>query len=113
MKLVRCMRGRVWDVVVDLRQGSPTFLQWQAIELSAANALMVAIPEGCAHGFQSLESDSEMLYLHTAFYAPGAEGGVRHDDPRLGIEWPLPVVDLSVRDVAHALLTPEFQGIHL
>src|SRR5262249_48876555 len=70
MKLVRCLKGRVWDVAVDLRRGSPTFLRWHAEELSAANGRMIAIPEGCAHGFQVLEPDSELLYLHTAFYNP-------------------------------------------
>ncbi|MGO4326832.1 dTDP-4-dehydrorhamnose 3,5-epimerase family protein [Cupriavidus sp. 2TAF22] len=112
MKLVRCLRGRVWDVALDLRAGSPTFLQWQAFELSAGNALMVAIPEGCAHGFQALEADSELLYLHTALYTPQAEGGVRHDDPRLGIRWPLPVTDVSARDASHPLLNAGFPGIY-
>jgi dTDP-4-dehydrorhamnose 3,5-epimerase len=111
MKLVRCLRGRVWDVAVDLRAGSPTFLQWHAEELSADNALMLAIPEGCAHGFQSLETDSELLYLHTAFYTPGAEGGLHCTDPRLNISWPLPVADLSERDRAHPFLTADYSGV--
>jgi dTDP-4-dehydrorhamnose 3,5-epimerase len=111
MKLVRCTRGRVWDVVVDLRRGSPTFLQWHAELLSAENRHMLVIPEGCAHGFQVLEADSEMLYLHTEFYRPDAEGGVRHDDPALAIDWPLPVRDLSARDRQHALITPDFVGL--
>ncbi|WP_083384407.1 MULTISPECIES: dTDP-4-dehydrorhamnose 3,5-epimerase family protein [Cupriavidus] len=113
MKLVRCLRGRVWDVALDLRAGSPTFLHWQAFELSADNGHMLVIPEGCAHGFQVLEPDSELLYLHTAAYAPAAEGGVRHDDPRAGIGWPLPVADVSARDRGHALLTADFPGIAL
>ncbi len=113
MKLVRCIRGRVWDVAVDLRAGSPTFLQYHAQELSAANALMLVIPEGCAHGFQVLEPDSELLYLHTASYAPSAEGGVRFDDPALNIPWPLPVTDLSERDKKHPLLNKNFQGIDI
>lgn len=113
MKLVRCQRGRVWDVVVDLRIGSATFLHWHAVELSSANALMFVIPEGCAHGFQVLEPDSELLYLHTAHYAPQAEGGIRHDDPRVGIQWPLPVADMSQRDRSHPLLTSDFLGIRL
>ena len=113
MKLVRCIRGRVWDVVVDLRAGSPTFLHWHAQELDAQSAHMLVIPEGCAHGFQVLEADSELLYLHTAFYTPASESGVRHDDPRLGIRWPLTATDLSPRDSAHALLPDDFAGIQV
>ncbi|CAN7451904.1 dTDP-4-dehydrorhamnose 3,5-epimerase [Cupriavidus necator] len=113
MKLVRCLRGRVWDVAMDLREGSPTFLRWHAVELSAESGRMFVIPEGCAHGFQVLEPESELLYLHTAHYAPQAEGGVRHDDPQLGIEWPLPVADLSQRDRSHPLLTSDYSGIKL
>lgn len=111
LKLVRCLRGRVWDVVVDLRAGSPTLLHWHATELSADNARMLVIPEGFAHGFQALEPDSELLYLHTAAYAPQAEGGLRCDDPLLAIRWPLPVADLSARDRQHPLLTPQFPGL--
>lgn len=113
MKLVRCLRGRVWDVAVDLRAGSPTFLHWHAVELSAESGRMFVIPEGCAHGFQALAPESELLYLHTAHYAPQAEGGVRHDDPVLDIQWPLPAADLSQRDRTHPLLTREYSGIQL
>ncbi|MEJ7745209.1 MAG: dTDP-4-dehydrorhamnose 3,5-epimerase, partial [Luteimonas sp.] len=111
MKLVRCLKGRVWDVAIDLRAGSPTFLQWHGEELTTDNARMLVIAEGCAHGFQVLEPDSELLYLHTATYAPDAEGGVRWDDPRLGIPWPLPVSELSERDRLVPSLTAEFSGI--
>jgi len=113
MKLVRCIRGRVWDVVADLRADSPTFLQWHAQELDAESARMLVIPEGCAHGFQVLEAGSELLYLHTAFYTPSAEAGVRHDDPGLAIRWPLAATDLSPRDQAHALLPADFAGIQV
>jgi len=113
MKMVRCLKGRVWDVAVDLRQGSPTFLQHHAQELSAVNALMLLIPEGCAHGFQVLESDSELLYLHTASYTPSAEGGVRFDDPALSLSWPLQITDLSERDKQHPFLNKDFRGITL
>lgn len=112
MKLVRCLRGRVFDVAVDLRADSPTFLRWYAEELTADNLLMLVIPEGCAHGFQALEADTELLYLHTAYYRPSAEGGCRYDDPRLGIRWPLPALDLSTRDCQHALLDANFAGIN-
>lgn len=111
MKLVRCLRGRVWDVAVDLRRHSPTFLQWHAEELSADSGLMMIVPEGCAHGFQALEADSELLYFHTAAYAPHHEAGFSCVDPALAIRWPLPVVDLSARDAAHPLITADFNGI--
>lgn len=97
-KWVRCLEGRVWDVVVDLRPASATFMQWHAVELSAQNCNAVFIPEGCAHGFQCLEADSRLLYLHTSFYKPSAERGVAHDDPQLAIAWPLEVTLLSERD---------------
>lgn len=113
MKLVRCLKGRVWDVAVDLRQGSPTFLRWYAEELTPDNRRMMVIPEGFAHGFQVLDRDSELLYLHTAFYTSEAEGGVRHDEPRLGIRWPLAVTDLSARDASHPMFDAHFQGIAL
>lgn len=111
MKLVRCIKGRVWDVAVDLRAGSATFLRWHAEELAPENARMLVIPEGCAHGFQVLERDSELLYLHTARYVPQVEGGLSCQDPRLGIAWPLPVTDLSRRDSNHAPLTFDFPGV--
>ena len=113
MKLVRCLRGRVWDVALDLRAGSPTFLHWQAFELSADNGHMLVIPEGCAHGFQALEPDSELLYLHTAAYAPAAEGGsvttIRAPASAGRCRWPM----FSARDRGHALLTADFPGIAL
>ena len=111
MKMVCCVRGRVWDVLVDLRAGSPTFLHWHAEELSPDTSRMLVIPEGCAHGFQVLEADSELLYLHTAFYTPASEGALRYDDPQLAIRWPLPVTDLSERDKTHALLSNNFIGL--
>jgi dTDP-4-dehydrorhamnose 3,5-epimerase len=111
MKLVRCLKGRVWDVAVDLRANSNTFLHWHAEELSPENCRMLVVPEGCAHGFQALEPNSELLYLHTAFYTPDAEGGIRPTDERLAIEWPLPVTDLSSRDRSHPHLARDFKGL--
>jgi len=111
MKLVRCLRGRVWDVAVDLRAGSPSFLRWHAEELAPDNARMMVVPEGCAHGFQVLEPDSELLYLHTARHVPAAEGGVSCDDRRLGIRWPLPVAGLSRRDRGFPPIALNFSGI--
>jgi dTDP-4-dehydrorhamnose 3,5-epimerase len=111
MKLVSCIRGEVFDVAVDLRAASPTFRQWHAEILSADNGRALMIPEGFAHGFQTLSDDCEMLYLHTAAYAPDAEAGLRVDDPRLGISWPLPIAGLSARDQEHPLLTKQFKGM--
>jgi dTDP-4-dehydrorhamnose 3,5-epimerase len=113
MKLVRCLRGKVWDVAVDLRPQSLTYKLWYAKELSPQNGHMMVIPEGFAHGFQVLEAGSELLYLHTALYKPDSEGGVRHDDPELGIAWPLPVTDISARDSRHAYIDTRFRGIVL
>jgi dTDP-4-dehydrorhamnose 3,5-epimerase len=113
MKFVRCLRGRVWDVALDLREGSRTFLRWHAEELSPENTRMLVIPEGCAHGFQVLAADSELLYLHTAFYDPASEGGIRPDDPALAIPWPLAITDTSARDRGHALLESSFKGLSL
>ena len=113
MKLVRCLKGRVWDVAVDLRAGSPTFLRYFAAELSAENRTMMVFAEGFAHGFQVLEAESELLYLHTSSYAPASELGVRFDDPALSISWPLPVTGLSERDRKHPLLAAGFAGVAL
>ena len=113
MKLVRCLKGKVWDVAVDLRPQSPSYKRWYAQELSPQNAHMMVIPEGFAHGFQVLEAGSELLYLHTASYMPASEGGVRHDDPALAIAWPLPLTDISARDSSHAFIDSSFRGIAL
>ena len=113
MKMVRCLSGRVWDVAVDLRRGSPTLLNWYGRELAPDDALMMVIPEGFAHGFQALEPNSELLYLHTEFYYPPSEAGLRHDDPQLNIAWPLAPKDLSPRDAAHPLLSSDFTGVTL
>ena len=103
-KLVRCLRGRVWDVAVDLRSDSATCGKWHALELSGDQGNALLIPEGCAHGFQVLEPGSELLYLHSGAWVPEAETGVRFDDPQLAIPWPLPPLDLSERDLALPLL---------
>lgn len=111
VKLVRCIAGAVYDVVADLRRDSPTFLQWFGVEISAANKKMVYIPVGFAHGFQSLEDNSELIYHHTQFYTPGMEGGTRYDEPQLGIGWPRTVTHISDRDARHLLLDEHFKGI--
>lgn len=110
-KLVRCLRGRAWDVALDLRAGSPTFLQWHAQELDGTGADMLVIPPGCAHGFQALEPDTELLYFHTAAYAAHAEGGVNALDPRLAIAWPLPVLQRSARDTTLGCIDSDFEGL--
>ncbi len=112
-KFVSCLRGEVFDVAVDLRHNSPTFLRWHAEVLSADNHKTLVIPEGFAHGFQALTDDCEMLYFHTAIYKPGAEGGLHMQDSRLAIRWPLPISGLSPRDAAHPLLGGDFAGVVL
>jgi len=105
-KLVRCIRGAMFDVAVDLRAGSPTRGQWFGVELSAENGRALYIPEGCAHGFQTLAEDTEVLYLISTPYVPAASAGVRWDDPVLGIAWPdAPTRTISERDAAWPLLT--------
>ena len=111
IKLVRCIAGAAFDVIIDLRKGSETFLQWLGIEISAANKKMVYIPEGFAHGFQTLSDDCELVYHHTQFYTPGVEGGIKYDDPEIKIDWPLAVNNISKRDKQHPLLDKNFKGI--
>ncbi len=113
MKIVRCLKGRVFDVAVDLRQGSPSFLKWHAVVLTQDDNRSYVIPEGCAHGFQVLEENSELLYLHTEFYTPQVEGAVRFDDPMVAVDWPLPPTDLSVKDISLPNLNDNFKGILL
>ncbi len=113
MKLVTCVRGQVFDVAVDLRAGSPTFLQWHGEILSPDNRRAMAIPQGFAHGFQALDAHCELLYLHSAPYRPEAERALNACDPRLCIDWPQPIADISERDRQHAMLTNEFTGIVL
>ena len=97
-KLVRCTRGSIFDVAVDMRSASPTYLQWVGYELSDENRSALFIPEGFAHGYQTLTDNAEVFYLISEFYAPGAEAGVRYDDPKIGIEWPLDVEVISEKD---------------
>ena len=98
IKLVRCLRGRIWDVIIDLRETSPTFLRWQGFELSSSNRHQLYVPEGFAHGFQTLCEDVEVGYMISAPYAPESANGVRHDDPAFGISWPLPATTISAKD---------------
>lgn len=112
-KLITCLEGAILDIVVDIRQGSPTFLHWHAERLEAGDGHSLLIPKGFAHGFQALAEQVQVLYFTDADYAPGHEGGLRHDDPALNLPWPLPVTNLSERDQQHPLLTPAFTGVAL
>jgi len=112
-KLIRCLRGRVYDVAVDLRAGSPTFLQWHGIELSEDESMQFFIPKGFAHGFQALTDNAQLLYLHTCGWDRQHEGALRHDDPALSIAWPLPVTKLSDKDRLTPLIDSTFNGVHL
>lgn len=111
IKLVRCIAGSVFDVVIDLRKDSDTFLQWTGVELSAESKKMMYIPEGFAHGFQSLTENCELLYHHTAFYTPAAEAGIKYNDPTINIQWPLELTGISERDNHFNIITKNFNGI--
>jgi dTDP-4-dehydrorhamnose 3,5-epimerase len=111
IKMVRCIAGSVFDVILDLRKGSPTYLKWFGVELSAANRKMIYIPEGFAHGFQTLQENSELIYHHTNFYTPDIEMGVRYNDEALSIQWPLTVSQISERDKSHPLIDHNFNAI--
>lgn len=113
MKIVTCTSGRVFDVALDLRKGSSTFLHWHGEILDSKEHRSLIIPEGCAHGFQTLTDDCEMLYLHTADYTRDAEGGVSPRDARTDIRWPLPISELSERDASHPHLSQEYLGVAL
>ena len=104
VKLVRCLKGAIWDVIIDIRPGSPTYRHWQAFELSDANRRQLYIPGGFAHGFQTLSDDVEVSYLISELYVREAASGIRHDDPSFSIAWPLPVSAISEKD----LLWPDF-----
>lgn len=113
MKLVSCLHGKVIDIAVDLRAGSPTFLQHFKAELSEDNHTSMLLPEGVAHGFQTLSNNVEMLYLHSASYAPESEDSLHPEDPLLSIHWPLTISVLSDRDKGKAFITREYKGILL
>jgi len=111
MKMIRCIRGCLFDVIVDLRAGSPTFLQWFGVELSASNQRMLIVPEGCGHGFQTLDDSTDALYLTTARYQSEAEMGIHYADPCVGISWPLPVSSISDKDRLSPFLPSNFAGL--
>jgi dTDP-4-dehydrorhamnose 3,5-epimerase len=103
-KLIRCIRGAIWDVIIDMRPESPTYLEYIGVELSADNRKTIYVPDMFAHGNQALTDGAELLYLVGEFYTPGCEQGVRYDDPVVGIEWPLPVTVISQKDATWPLL---------
>jgi len=105
-KLVRCTRGAIYDVIVDLRPESATYKRWIGVELTADNRRALYVPEGFGHGFITLEDNTDVMYQVTAFYTPGAEGGLRYNDPAFGIEWPIPMAVISDKDATW----PDFQG---
>jgi dTDP-4-dehydrorhamnose 3,5-epimerase len=113
IKIVRCISGEVFDVAIDLRRNSNTFLQWHGERLSEKNFKMMIIPEGFAHGFQVIKENSELLYLHTANYAPEAELGLLFDDKKVGINWPLKITNISDRDLKHEVITEKFEGLNI
>jgi dTDP-4-dehydrorhamnose 3,5-epimerase len=111
-KLIRCIRGKVFDVAVDVRTDSPTYLQWHAVELTEDNDRMFFIPEGFAHGFQTLSDEAHLLYMHTSSWTPGFEGQLRFDDPTVAIAWPRPVGLVSPRDLTAPLAGYDFTGVN-
>lgn len=104
VKLVRCVSGEVYDVIIDMREDSATYLQWFGATLSAENGSLMYVPKGFAHGYQALTDGATLHYMVSAYYAPDAEGGVRYDDPAIGIEWPMAVNEVSDKDRAWPLL---------
>jgi len=113
IKIVNCLKGEIFDVAVDLRRNSPTFLHWHGEILSDKNRKSLLIPEGFAHGFQALTEDCELIYLHTASYHPESEGALNVLDPNLSVNWPLSIGDISARDRNHSYIDTNFQGIIL
>jgi dTDP-4-dehydrorhamnose 3,5-epimerase len=110
-KLIHCLKGAIWDVAVDIRQESPTFLQWFGIQLSIDNCLGLLIPQGFAHGFQSLTDNVELLYCHSKSHHAKSERGLHPQDPKLAIDWPVSITQLSDRDKSHPFLQSDFRGI--
>ena len=110
-KIIYCVRGKIFDVAVDLRKNSPTFLNYFSIVLSEKNNKMIVIPEGFAHGFQTLEDNSEMIYLHSKPFNTNSERGINFLDPSIKIKWPLSLSKISEKDKGHSFLKLDFKGI--
>lgn len=113
VKMVKCIKGSVFDVIVDIREGSPTFLQWHTEVLSAENMKMIYIPKGFAHGFQTLEDNTELLYFHSNIYTLKNEGALNVNDPLLNVKWPLDIVEISKKDEEHSYVDVGFKGLKI
>jgi dTDP-4-dehydrorhamnose 3,5-epimerase len=113
VKLVKCVQGAIYDVIIDVRHDSPTFLKWYGTELTSENKRMMYVPEGFAHGFQSLSDYSEITYMVSNFYDKGSEGGIRYNDPKIKIDWPLDVSLVSEKDGNILFINEEFKGVTL
>jgi dTDP-4-dehydrorhamnose 3,5-epimerase len=113
VKVVRAIHGALWDVIVDMRAGSPTYRKWFGVELSDSNRMMMYVPRGFAHGFVTLADNVEALYLDSAFYSPEAERGLRWNDPAIGISWPAEPREMSDKDRKWPDLDPEFHGVEV
>lgn len=113
IKIVRCTKGKIFDVAVDLRKGSKTFLKWHGEILSSENMKLLVVPEGFAHGFQALEDDSEIIYFNTRFYNKDSEGALKFDDPKIGISWPLAMTNISEKDALHPYIDEKFDGVEI
>jgi len=111
IKLVRCISGAVYDVIIDLRKDSDTFLNYSGVLLSCINKKMIYILKGFAHGFQTLTDDCELIYHHSEFYTPNSEAGIKYNDPKINIEWPLQLQSISERDNSHSVIKENFKGI--
>ncbi|MGR3293996.1 MAG: dTDP-4-dehydrorhamnose 3,5-epimerase [Candidatus Scalindua sp.] len=112
-KFVSCLRGSIFDIGVDLRQDSPTFLKWYGETLSAENHKTLVIPEGFAHGYQTLEENCELVYISTEFYEPEHESGIRYNDPSINITWPMELSNISDKDKTHLFIESDFKGIKI
>lgn len=112
-KIITCIQGEILDVVIDIRKGSPTFLQWHSELLSAENQTSLYVPDGFAHGFQTMTENCQLLYLHSNVYTPKAEGALNALDPAIGIDWPLEITEMSERDRNHPMFDSEFKGIEI
>jgi dTDP-4-dehydrorhamnose 3,5-epimerase len=112
-KIVSCLRGEVFDVAVDIRKGSPTFLHWHGEILTAANRKSLLLPEGFAHGFQTMTENCELLYLHSIPFHPEVEGTLNVAEPKIGIDWPIAITELSERDRNHPFINADFEGLSL
>ena len=113
IKIVKCISGAVFDVIVDIRKGSPTLQDWHGETLSAKNKKMMYVPEGFAHGLQTLEENAELIYFHTEFYSPNHESGLHYKDPSINIRWPLETTEISEKDSTRDFLEPGFEGIRI